>query len=315
MNKIFGIVTAVLTPLNQKGQPDLERLQQHLRTLEKDGSNGILIMGTTGEGPSFSVHERKMVLEAGIQAAGKMEVIAQTGCAGLKDTICLTQHAFEAGLKAVTVLPPFFFKDAPTSGLLEYYKAILVEGIPPAGKLILYHIPQVTAVPITMPLIDRLLEYDHARIGGIKDSGGDLSYLKDLRSRFPQLAVFTGSDQYILDALREGAIGCVSGVVNVFASLAADTCRAFEEGDPQAEVKQQTLTRVWEILRHYQPYPTLLKALASLRYHDPGWISVRPPLIPMPADQLRQMIAEIARLDLPEPYGWIKQESHLFPLP
>ena len=305
MNKIFGVVTAVLTPIDQEGRPHLERFQHHIRTLEKDGSHGILIMGTTGEGPSFSVKERQMALEAGIQAAGKMEVMAQTGCASLKDTICLTQHAFEAGVKTVTVLPPFFFKEPAVEGLLEYYQEILVEGVPPGGKLILYHIPQVTAIPIPMLLVDRLLEFDPARIGGIKDSGGDLNYLKELRSRYPQLAVFTGSDQFILEALKLGAVGCVSGVVNVFASLAADICRAFQEGDPKAEIKQQILTKVWEILRHYQPYPTLLKALISLRYSDPAWIGVRPPLVPMPADVLRQMIAGLAGLDLPEPYRWI----------
>jgi 4-hydroxy-tetrahydrodipicolinate synthase len=248
-----------------------------------------------------------MVLEAGIRAAGKMKVIAQTGCASLKDTIGLTQHAFAAGVDTVTVMPPFFFKDIPEDGLLEYYKEILAEGFPPGGKLILYHIPQVTGVPITFHLIDRLLELNDPRIAAIKDSGGDLNYLKELRSRFPGLAVFTGSDQFIFDALKVGAIGCVSGVVNVFASLAADIFRDFREGNPQAESDQQKLTMVWEILRHYQPYPTLLKALISLRYQDPGWLSVRPPLLPMAAELLRKMTAELARLDLPESYRWIKE--------
>ncbi len=307
MNRFFGVVTAVLTPVDEEGRPDLERLQHHIRTLEKDGSDGILIMGTTGEGPSFSVPEREAVLEAGIQAAGKMEVIAQTGCASLKDAIRLTQHAFAAGLRAVTVLPPFFFKDMPLDGLLAFYREILEESVPPSGRLILYHIPQVTAVPISFPLIERLLEFDPIRIGGIKDSGGDMSYLKELHSRFPQLAVFTGSDQYILDALQGGAVGCVSGVVNVFASLAADIIRAYKMGSPQAEFMQRTLTMVWEILRHYQPYPTLLKALTSLRYQDPGWIRVRPPLMPMPADRMRKMVGELSQLILPDAYQWIRQ--------
>jgi len=304
---ILGVVTAVLTPLDQKGMPNLDQIQHHIRVLEQDGSDAILIMGTTGEGPSFSCTERKVVLEAAIQASRRIEVIAQTGCASLADTIDLTCHAFKSGIKKVTVMPPFFFKDISDDGLFEFYHQLIDEAVPPEGKLMLYHIPQVTQAPISFDLVERLLHAYGERIGGIKDSAGDLDHLKELCRRFPQISVLTGNDHLILDALRAGASGCVTGVVNSFSSLADGILQAFCSGDGEADEYQQQLNQVWNVLRRYQPYTTLLKGLAALRYQDPGWLRVRPPLDPMPLDQLDRMVGELRQIDLPEGYSWIRQ--------
>ncbi len=304
-SKIHGIVTAVLTPLNRRGNPDLDRLQRHLRQLEQDGSDAVLMGGTTGEGPSLSVAERQTVLEAATRAAGKMQVIAQTGCASLADTTALTHHAFSLGLQAVTVMPPFFFKGVSDDGLYTYYSQVL-DAVPPDGSLMLYHIPQVTQVPITLNLVQKLIDRYGPRIAGIKDSAGDIRHLREYCTRFPQLSIFTGNDQLILEALQVGAAGCVTGVVNVFAGMAAEIIRVFTNGKPEAENLQRQFTAVWKILDGYQPYTTLLKALLALRYQDSGWIAVRPPLDPMAPAHLAEMVARLQALALPELYNWIR---------
>jgi 4-hydroxy-tetrahydrodipicolinate synthase len=305
--RIQGVVTAVLTPFEQSGRPNLDQMQRHIRVLEQDGSNALLMLGTTGEGPSFSITERKAILEAAIQAAGKMEVMAQTGCASLTDTIDLTRHAFKAGLHKVTIMPPFFFKGVSDDGLFEYYRQIIEEAVPIEGRLMLYHIPQVTQVPISFDLLDRLLNSYGERIAGIKDSAGDLGHLKELCKRFPQLSVFTGNDQLILEALRAGAAGCVTGVLNAFAPMATAIIKAFRSGNPEADGYQRQLTMVWKVLDRYQPYTTLLKALAALRYQDSSWLNVRAPLDPMSSEQMDHMFGELRQIDLPEAYSWICQ--------
>ena len=307
LTKIQGVVTAVLTPVDRQGNPDLDRLQRHLRQLERDGSDAVLIMGTTGEGPSFSVAERETVLEAAARAAGKMQVMAQTGCASLADTLSLTRHAFTLGLQSVTIMPPFFFKGVSDDGLYAYYSQVLDEAVPAWGKLMLYHIPQVTQVPISIRLVEMLLEKDEVRIAGIKDSAGDISHLRDYCVHFPQLSIFTGNDQLILEALKVGAAGCVTGVVNLFAAMAGEIIRAFSSGDPGADRLQRQFTAVWQVLDGYQPYTTLLKGLLALRYQDPGWMAVRAPLDPMAPARLAEMIARLQELDLPEAFGWIRQ--------
>jgi 4-hydroxy-tetrahydrodipicolinate synthase len=305
--KIQGVVTAVLTPVDQKGKPDLDRLQSHVRMLEKDGSDAILLTGTTGEGPSFSIVDREDILEAGLRAAGKMRTMAQTGCASQSDTLALTQHAFQQGLNVVTILPPFFFKGVTDDGLFSYYSRILDEAIPANGKLMLYHIPQVTQVPISISLVDRLLEVYGERIAGIKDSAGDLKHLQKYCIRFPDLSIFTGNDQLILDALGIGAAGCVTGVVNVFASMAADIFKTYPQ--VKAEAMQQQFTAVWKTLDGYQPYTTLLKGLLALRYDDPEWLRVCPPLDPMFPAQLFEMVEELANIELPISFDWIKRAN------
>jgi 4-hydroxy-tetrahydrodipicolinate synthase len=287
-------------------------LQRHISTLETDGSDAILLAGTTGEGPSFSVIERKMILEAGLPSAGRMRVMAQTGCASLTDTLDLTRHAFGLGLDVVTVLPPFFFKGVSEDGLYAYYKRVLDEAVPAHGRLMLYHIPQVTQVPITIGLVERLLEADGQRIAGIKDSAGDLRHLQEYCVRFPQLSIFTGNDQLILDALRIGAAGCVTGVVNSFASMAAAIIKAHSQDENAAQALQQKFTAVWQILDRYQPYTTLLKGLLALRYEDAQWLRVCPPLDPMPPAQLSVMLAELNQIDLPASFDWLRQ-AHLNP--
>ena len=305
--KIKGVVTAVLTPINREGKPDIQRIQHHIRTLEKDGSDCILLAGTTGEGPSFSVTERKAILEAGLQAAGRMRVMAQTGCASLADTLDLTRHAFEQGLDVVTILPPFFFKGITDEGLYAYYKRILDEAVPSHGQLMLYHIPQVTQVPISIPLVERLRERDAGRIAGIKDSAGDLRHLNAYCIRFPHLSIFTGNDQLILDGLRMGAAGCVTGVVNVFASMAAEIIQAYHQDEHSVEALQEKFTMVWKILDGYQPYTTLMKGLLAWRYDDPEWLRVCPPLEPMPSVKLSMMLSELSQIDLPQSFNWIQQ--------
>jgi 4-hydroxy-tetrahydrodipicolinate synthase len=233
--------------------------------------------------------------------------MAQTGCASLADTIDLTRHAFGVGLNKVTVIPPFFFKGISDGGLFEYYRQIIEEAVPTKGSVMLYHIPQVTHVPLSFSLIDRLLNTYGKRIGGIKDSAGDLGHLKELCRRFPQISVFTGNDQLILDALQAGAAGCVTGVVNTFAPLAAAIIQAFRSGNRDADGYQQQLTMVWNILDRYQPYTSLMKGLAALRYQDISWLNVRPPLDPMSPEQLERMVCELRQVGLPEAYSWIRR--------
>jgi 4-hydroxy-tetrahydrodipicolinate synthase len=308
---LSGVITAVLTPIDAQGRIDTGRLQSHIRRLEAQGCAAVLLAGTTGEGPSLSLAERKTLLEAGIAAASAIKVLACTTCASLPETVEITRHAFDRGVYGVTVMPPFFFKGVSDDGLVAFYRQVLDQAVPTDGRLLLYHIPQVTGVPVSFELVARLLEAEadrgHNRVVGIKDSAGDLEHCRELCRRFPDIAVFTGNDQLILDALRCGAAGCVTGVVNVFAPLAVAIHRAFlAGGDPAADSLQSRFTRLWSVLDRYQPYPALMKAMLSVQLDDPVWLNVRPPLVPMSAARLQELLGECRALDLPEEYGWMR---------
>src|SRR5690348_11047612 len=172
-----GVWCATLTPLASDRRPDHERLAAHVRRIFAAGVDGIALFGTTGEGQSFSTAERRAGLEA-LLAAGidPARVLAGTGCAALPETIELTRHAVTCGCAGALVLPPFFFKDVSPEGVYASYARIADEVADARLRLYLYHIPQVTGVPITDEAIARLERAYPTLVAGVKDSECNLEH-------------------------------------------------------------------------------------------------------------------------------------------
>jgi 4-hydroxy-tetrahydrodipicolinate synthase len=279
-----GVIVAVVTPFSDDDRPDLENLQRLVQTFYKQGVDGILLLGTTGEGPSLSFEEQVQILEVGLEVSRDLVVMAGTGCASLADTIRLTRRAFELGVDAAVTVPPFYFKKVNTAGLCEYYSRVLEEGVPDGRHLFLYDIPQTTGIPITAELVERLLERHEERLGGIKDSTGNYDHAREYFQKFPGLRNFVGTDKLLLRGLQAGAAGCITAGANLFAPLAVEVYRAYQAGLDPAE-PQERLSAARTALERYTPFPASLKSLLALRYNTPGW-NVRPPLVPLtPAER------------------------------
>lgn len=302
---LSGIVAAAATPI-QDGRPHLKNLEVHLRQLAADGCSGVLLMGTTGEGPSLSLEERVEVIGAGREFAGEMMVMAGTGCANLPETISLTRRAFECGVDAVVVIPPFYFKSVSDEGLLAYYLAVLDEAVPDHGRLVLYHIPQVTGVTVSFELLEGLMARRDERVAGVKDSGGDVNHGRELCRLFPSLRVFVGDDKLLYQGLQFGGVGCITAGANLLAPLAADVYREFRHGERDiAERYQERLTAARLVLEEYKPFPASIKGLLGVRYGTEGW-EVRPPLTAIRKVELAKLTERLMALDLPEEhFGWL----------
>lgn len=298
-----GVVPAVATPLKD-GELHLANLEVHLRQLAADGSSGVLLLGTTGEGPSLSLAEREAIVEAGREYAGDMTMMAGTGCASLAETITLTRRAFELGAEAVVVVPPFYFKSVSEEGLLTYYRRLLDEAIPDDGLLVLYHIPQVTGVPISFDLLENLLAVDSERVAGIKDSSGNIHHGRELCREFPDLRVFVGDDKLLHEGLKAGAVGCITAGGNVLAALGAAVYKAYHDGQ-DATPYQVQLTAARSVLDGFTPFPPSVKSLLAARYGSDGW-DVRPPLTALPEADLVALLEALSKLDLPrEQFAWL----------
>jgi len=300
---LSGVIPAVATPLTEDDQPDLETLRRHIQILEKDGCSGVLLMGTTGEGPSLGLEERETIIREGKLAAGSMKVVAGTGCASLADTKHLTRRSFELGSDAVLIVPPFYYKNVSDAGLLAYYRRLLEEAVPEDGIVLLYHIPQMSHVPISSDLLQGLIAHDPTRVAGIKDSSGDLDHLMAICEAKPGLRVFTGNDSHLLSALQCGAAGCITAATNAFAPLAVSVFRAFTEGKDAAR-PQAKLSQVREVLGDYLPFAASIKHLLAKRYGPQGW-TVRPPLTMLPAPAQKTLMRRLSALDLSEWIDWI----------
>ena len=268
----------------------------HVRNLFAQGVEGVAPFGTTGEGQSFAVDERRDGVDALLQAGiPGTRIVAATGCAALTETIALTRHAVQAGCAAVLVLPPFFWKAPADEGLFDWY-AKLIEGVhDPRLKLLLYHLPQVSAVPLSVDLVARLATAFPDTVVGIKDSEGNWAHTSAVLERCPQLAVMVGHEPHLPRLMRAGGVGTICGVSN----LRADLVHALLVPNVTAEAEERIAAFVR--VAFSQPLMAGFKSMLADQYDDPGWRAVRPPLVPLNEAQRQQLCDTLAQAGLAAP--------------
>ena len=287
IQNITGIYSAAATPIETDGSPCFELFTAHCRGLLDEGCHGIALLGTTGEANNFSVDERMALLDAVCNSGISGEqLLPGTSCSNLSETKALTAHALSCQVKACVILPPFYYKGVSDEGLFRFY-AQLVEGLAdPRLKIILYHIPQMTQVPISHKLIYRLrTEFPNIFVG-IKDSAGDIENMKKTVERFPGFSVLAGADPLLLPLLQAGGAGCITATSN----LRADSLRYIFDhiNDPslKAEIDQhQKRINDWRNLSNSYAQLATIKAMISKVRGDARWCALRPPLTAITAQE------------------------------
>ena len=295
-----GVFAPIVTPFRPAdGEIDTPWMAEHIAYLRAQGCDGLVAGGTNGEAASLSVTERMQVLETALKHAEGLPVLAGTGAAALPDAIALTRHAFAAGAAAVLVVPPFFFKRPADAGIAAWFERLCDAAVPAGGRVLLYHIPQATAVPFSDELLKMLLGSQGSRIYGIKDSTGDPEQGKHIRATFPELAYFCGNDHLIGAACADGGAGSISAAANVFPDViktvqAASALAAARDGRmPDAlAAAQATLDDIRSTFERYPLQPATKTALVDVAGLPPT--AVRPPqveLSPAQRDELRDVLA------------------------
>jgi len=198
-----------------------------------------------------------------------------TGCASLSETIALTKHATSAGCIASLVLPPFFWKQPSDEGLFTWY-AHLIEGVgDPRLRVFLYHLPQVSSVPLSVDLVARLAKAFPGTIAGIKDSQGNWENTAALLERVPQITVVIGHEPDLPRLIAAGGAGTICGVANAYPHLV----KSLLSRDASAEAKAR-IAKFIEIT-FMQPFLPAFKCMVADRTGDAEWRHVRPPLVPL----------------------------------
>ena len=287
-----GVLAPLLTPFNGDGSVATDLYVRHAHALLADGCVGLVPFGTTGEGPSVGLSERRDAVDAlvdgGIDPA---HLLIGTGTTSLTDTAVLTVHAQRAGASGVLVLPPFYFRAATDDGLATYVSNLCsVTDI----DIYLYHIPQVAGVGFPPPLARRLTDA-HQRVVGIKDSTGDWENTAALLEA-ENMIVYPGSELPLLQALPLGARGCISATANINASAIAAVIATWEAGDHErAGELHATVTRVRLAVQALSAIPAQ-KALLAATTGDDRWRNLRAPLEPLArsvTDQLHDDLIEL----------------------
>jgi len=287
-----GVIAPVITPFAADLRPDTARLVRMCRWLVARDA-GLAVFGTTSEANSLSVGEKLALLDALVDAGlPPARMMPGTGCCAFTDTVELTRRAVVRGCGGVLMLPPFYYKGVTDDGLFASYSEVIQRVGDARLRIYLYHIPQVSQVPLSPALIERLLAAYPGTIAGIKDSSGDWGSVSGLLERFAArgFAVYPGSEMLLLAAMRGGGAGCISAQANVNPAAIVQLYRGWRQ--PDAEARQAALDALRAALVKF-PVIAALKALLAHFTRDEAWATVRPPLVALNAEQRTALLASL----------------------
>lgn len=290
--RLRGVFSPVITPRADDPRVAAAMLVRHCRWL-LDQDVGLAVFGTNSEANSLSVAERMQLLDALFEAGVPgHRMMPGTGCCALADSVALTRHAVGHGAGGVLMLPPFFYKGVSDDGLFASYAEVIEQVADARLRIYLYHIPQVSQVPISLALIERLLHAYPGVIAGIKDSSGDWANTSAMLERFqPQgFDVFAGSETFLLATMRAGGAGCITATGNVNPGAIAHLYHTWQQAD--ADAQQAALTALRETFMQFPMIPALKAAVAHFS-GDVTYAAVRPPLVRLNALQNTALLAAL----------------------
>lgn len=217
-----GSIPALVTPMSDDGSIDFAAWDRLLDFHIEQGTDGLVVGGTTGESPVLEHTElEELVVAAKKRVAGRMPVIAGSGTNGTSKSVALSKIAEKAGADALLVVTPYYNKPSQ-EGLYRHFMAI-AEGV--SLPIILYNVPSRTACDMLPATVERLAE--HPNIVSIKEATGDVSRCGEiLRRTGEDFVVLSGDDPTAADLMRAGASGVISVTANVAARAMHDMCAA-----------------------------------------------------------------------------------------
>jgi 4-hydroxy-tetrahydrodipicolinate synthase len=216
-----------------------------------------------------------------------------TGASALTDAVELTRHASRAGAAGVLMLPPFFYKGVSDDGVFSYYAEVIERVGSGCAPIYLYHIPQVTQVPITLALIERLLKRYPEVVAGAKDSSGDWNNSRAMIDAFAGggFDVFPASEVFLSRSLPIGGAGCISATINMNPAAIRRVYDAWNTPEgPELQAKVDVVRRIFESA----PMIPAMKHVVSAFSGVPGWRTVRPPLVALEPAVGARVVAELA---------------------
>jgi len=287
-----GVLSPVITPFRDNLEPDSEKLVRHCRWL-LDNNVGLAVFGTNSEGNSLVTQEKIDLLEKLVEAGLPADrMMPGTGCCAFPDTLALTRRAVELGCGGVLMLPPFYYKNVSDDGLYRSFAEVIERIGDNRLRVYLYHIPPVAHVPVTLPVIERLLKDYPGTVVGIKDSSGDWQNTKTLLNQFKgeKFHVFPGSETFMLKGLRHGGAGCISATANVNPKAIANLADSWEQND--ADEQQARLDQIRSVFQGYVMIPAMKAAVAHYS-RSTSWRNVRPPLDPFDDNQTKSLIKSL----------------------
>lgn len=272
-----GSIVALITPFRE-GKVDAVAFKDFVDWQIKQGTHGVVPVGTTGESPTLSHEEHRLVVSLTVEVAkGRVPVIAGTGSNSTEEAIALTRHAKEAGADAALVVTPYYNKPSQ-EGLYQHYKAIHDAVDLP---IIIYNIPGRSVIDMSVATMARLAKLPN--IVGVKDATADLA--RPLRTRIeigPDFCQLSGEDATVTGFLAQGGVGCISVTANVAPALCSQLHEAWQRGDLVEMARIRDILMPLHHAMFVETSPAPVKYGASLLGKSTP--DVRLPLVPCSAE-------------------------------
>ncbi|AYV66062.1 MULTISPECIES: 4-hydroxy-tetrahydrodipicolinate synthase [Niallia] len=277
---LFGRVsTAMITPFDAKGHIDFPKTTQLINHLLENGTDSLVVAGTTGESPTLSKQEKIALFKHVVKVVEKrVPIIAGTGSYNTYESIELTKQAELAGVDAVMVVGPYYNKPNQ-EGLYQHIKAVAESTKLP---VMIYNIPGRSVVNIEPETIIRLSEIDN--IVAVKEASGNLNNITKIIASTPaDFYVYSGDDSLTLPLLSVGATGVISVASHIIGKEMKEMVTSFLDGKVEEASKMHQQLLPLMLILFKAPNPVPVKTALQLRGFDVG--SVRLPLVPLTEEE------------------------------
>jgi len=283
------VLTAIVTPFREDGAVDFDSFQRLARHLVDNGSDGIVVAGTTGESPNLSDEERFDLFRAAIEAIGSdATVVAGTGTYSTAHSVHLTEQAHELGVDGFLVVTPYYNKP-PQRGIVAHFEAVAQASKKP---IVVYNIPARVVINIEPETITRLAEIETVR--AVKQAHDDLIEARHIVAT--GLDLYAGDDNLIQPFLELGGIGGICVHTHIVGQSVAEQVRAMQAGNTErAREIDRGLDAAYDLLKVVSN-PIAIKAALNLLGHRVG--GHRLPLVPATEEELAQVRECLDRLGL-----------------
>lgn len=282
----FGkVATAMVTPFDHKGNIDFEKTTQLINYLISNGSDALVIAGTTGESPTLSTEEKLALFRHSVKVVdGRVPVVAGTGSNNTYASIELTKKAEEIGVDAIMIVAPYYNKPNQ-EGLYQHFKTIAESTELP---VMLYNIPGRSVINMSVDTIVRLAELPN--VVALKDASGDLDAMTAIIAQTSDdFALYSGDDGLTLPVLAIGGTGIISVASHIIGNEMQEMVKLYESGNPKEAAKiHQRIVPVMKSL-FAAPSPTPVKTALQLKGLDVG--SVRLPLVPLTEEERQTLVS------------------------
>jgi len=289
----FGMVlTAMVTPMKPDGSVDYKRAAELAKYLADNGSDGLVVHGTTGESPTLT-HEEEYEMYRIVKKAvgGRVKIIAGTGSNSTAETLEATSHAEKIGVDGVMIVVPYYNKPSQ-EGMYRHYRAVAGSTKLP---IIIYNIQGRTGVNMTADTVARLAKIKN--IAGIKEASGILEQTAEIRQKTPKdFVIYSGDDDKTLEIMKRGGYGVISVASHIVGKEIKKMCEAFNSGNiAEAEKINSRLAPLFKVL-FITTNPTPIKAALAMIGQPVG--GLRLPLIEANASEKEQIQKVLKELKL-----------------